>query len=82
MAWISTVPPEEATGTLKRIYAEAVKRAGKVFQIIRLQSPRPGVLRASVQLYIQIMHGPDSGLSRAEREMIAVVVSRANQCFY
>jgi uncharacterized peroxidase-related enzyme len=82
MAWIATVPPEEATGTLKRLYAEAVKRAGRVFQIIRLQSPRPHVLRASVQLYVQIMHSPESGLSRAEREMIAVTVSAANRCFY
>jgi uncharacterized peroxidase-related enzyme len=82
MAWIAAVPPEEATGTLKRLYAEAVKRAGRVFQIIRLQSPRPHVLRASVQLYVQIMHSPESGLSRAEREMIAVTVSAANRCFY
>jgi uncharacterized peroxidase-related enzyme len=82
MAWIATVPPEEAKGTLKRIYAEAMARAGRVFNIVRLQSPRPKVLRASIQLYLQIMHGEESALSRAEREMIAVAVSRANNCFY
>jgi uncharacterized peroxidase-related enzyme len=82
MAWIETVPPEEATGTLKRLYAEAVRRAGKVYNVIRLQSPRPHVLRASIQLYQQIMHSPESGLSRAEREMIATTVSRVNGCFY
>lgn len=82
MAWIETVPPEEATGPLKRLYDEAVKRAGKVYNVIRLQSPRPRVLRASVQLYTQIMMSEESELSRAEREMIAVVVSRANGCFY
>ncbi len=82
MAWIETVPPEEATGTLKRIYDQAVRRAGKVFNVIRLQSPRPLVLRASVQLYQQIMKSEESGLSRVEREMIATAVSRANGCFY
>ena len=82
MAWIETVAPEDATGTLERIYKAAVSRAGRVFNIIRLQSPRPHVLRVSVQLYQQIMFSPESGLSRAEREMIATTVSRANGCFY
>ena len=82
MAWIKTVPPEEATGALKRLYEAAVERAGKVFNVVRLQSPRPHVLRASLQLYSQIMRSPESGLSRAEREMIAVAVSKANGCFY
>ncbi|MCZ6507504.1 MAG: carboxymuconolactone decarboxylase family protein [Acidobacteria bacterium] len=82
MAWIETVAPEDATGILERIYEAAVGRAGRVFNIIRLQSPRPHVLRASIQLYQQIMFSPENGLSRAEREMIATTVSRANGCFY
>ena len=82
MAWIETVPPERATGLLRRLYDEAVRRAGKVFQIIRVQSPRPRVLRGSTQLYVEIMQSPDSGLSRAEREMLATAVSRANDCHY
>jgi uncharacterized peroxidase-related enzyme len=81
MAWIETVPPEDAEGVLKRLYDEAVQRAGRIYNVIRVQSLRPKVLSASVQLYTQIMKG-ESGLSRAEREMIAVVVSRANGCFY
>jgi uncharacterized peroxidase-related enzyme len=82
MAWIETVAPEDATGTLARIYKAARNRAGRVFNVVRLQSPRPHVLRASMQLYQQIMFSPESGLSRAEREMIAVTVSRTNGCFY
>lgn len=82
MAWIETVAPEDATGALSRIYKAAARRAGRVFNIIRLQSSRPHVLRASVQLYQQIMFSSQSGLSRAEREMIAVTVSQANGCFY
>jgi alkylhydroperoxidase family enzyme len=44
-------------------------------------SLRPGVLEPSMELYRAIMFGP-SELSRAERELLAVVVSRANDCHY
>jgi len=82
MAWIRTVPPGEATGLLKRLYDEALARAGKVFNVLRLQSLRPEVLRAGVALYQELMLSPRSPLSRAQREMIAVAVSRANGCHY
>ena len=82
MAWIATVDPSQATGRLKSLYQAAVKRAGRVFNIVRVQSLRPGVLRASTQLYLEVMHSDESGLSRAQREMIAVVVSRTNECHY
>ncbi len=82
MAWIRTIAPAEAGGLLRRIYEAAVRRAGRVYNIIRIQSPRPRVLRASTQLYLEVMHSRDSGLSRAQREMIATAVSRVNDCFY
>jgi uncharacterized peroxidase-related enzyme len=82
MPWIKIVPPAEATGLLKQIYNAAVQRAGRVFNIISLQSPRPRVLRASTMLYSELMHSPDSELTRAQREMIATAVSRFNDCHY
>lgn len=82
MAWIKTVAPDEAAGLLKQIYDAAKKRAGKVFNVLRLQSPRPEVLKASVALYVEVMMSPKSPLTRAQREMIATAVSRANGCVY
>ena len=82
MAWIRTIDPAEARGLLRRLYDAAVRRAGKVYNIIRIQSPRPAVLRSSTQLYLEVMHSRDSGLSRAQREMIATSVSQVNGCFY
>jgi len=82
MAWIPTVKPDAARGLLKRQYDAAAKRAGKVFQILEVQSLRPRLLRASTQLYLEAMHCADSKLSRAQREMIATTVSRVNECFY
>ena len=81
MAYIQIVEPEDASGALKTEYDAAVKRAGKVFNILKVQSLNPSSLHASMQLYLAAMHGP-SGLSRAEREMMATVVSRTNDCFY
>ncbi|MEM9557448.1 MAG: carboxymuconolactone decarboxylase family protein [Acidobacteriota bacterium] len=82
MAWIRLTRPNAAEGLLRRLYDAAVQRAGRVFQVIQIQSPRPHVLRASTQLYTEVMHSPRSPLSRRQREMIAVVVSRTNECHY
>lgn len=81
MAWIKTIQPDQARGELKIEYDKAIKRAGKVFNILKVQSLNPESLRASMRLYLATMYGR-SGLSRADREMLATVVSWANQCFY
>jgi uncharacterized peroxidase-related enzyme len=81
VAFLRLVDVQEATGLLRREYDAALARAGKVFNIVRAMSLRPGVLQASMRLYREIMFG-ESGLSRAERELLAVVVSRANDCHY
>lgn len=81
MAFIKTIDEHEATGSLKRIYDDAIKRAGKVFNVVKIQSLRPHVLRQSLAIYSAVMHGPSS-LSRSERELLAVVVSATNHCHY
>lgn len=81
MAFIRTVPEGEAGGALKPLYEAAVGRAGKVFAIVRLMSPNPAVLEASMGFYRAVMFGP-SPLSRRQREMIATVVSATNGCHY
>ncbi|HEY3246321.1 MAG TPA: hypothetical protein VGM03_23500 [Phycisphaerae bacterium] len=81
MAFINTVGEADAEGLLADIYATARRRAGRVFNILRLQSLSPAALRSSIAFYLDLMHG-SSPLSRAQREMIAVVVSRINECHY
>ena len=81
MAWIKLVDQSAARGLLARIYDAAIKRAGKVFEILRVQSNNPSTLKASMDLYAATMFSA-SPLSRAQREMLAVVVSRANECHY
>jgi alkylhydroperoxidase family enzyme len=48
---------------------------------VRLMTPNPAVLRASMQMYAAVMHGP-SPLTRHQRELLAVVVSHENHCVY
>lgn len=81
MPWIRLIDVDEAAGALKREYDAAVARAGKVFNIVKAMSRSPRTLRASMALYREIMFGP-SPLSRADRELLAVVVSAANGCHY
>jgi alkylhydroperoxidase family enzyme len=81
MPWIRTVPVDEATGRLARSYRAALERAGRVAGIVQAQSLAPEVLDASIGLYRTIMYAAN-GLTRYQREMIAVVVSRANACHY
>ena len=44
-------------------------------------SRSPEALQASMRMYLAIMFG-ESDLSRAQREMLATVVSQTNNCFY
>jgi uncharacterized peroxidase-related enzyme len=81
MAWIRIIKESEATGLLARVYEAAIRRAGRVFNILRVQSQSPAALKSAMELYKHIML-EDSPLSRAQREMLAVVVSRENQCHY
>jgi hypothetical protein len=81
MPHIHVAPAEEATGVTKREYDAALARAGRIWNIVSIQSQLPEVMRDSLRLYRSIMFGP-SPLSRAQREMIAVVTSNANECHY
>jgi len=79
--WIRTIAPEEATGRLRAFYEASVRRAGRVFQIVRVMSRNVAVAEASLGLYVSTMKGPGP-LSRRQRELLAVVVSRVNDCHY
>jgi len=81
MSWIRIIPPEEAEGPLAEEYAAAERRAGRVWNIVAVMSQNPRAMKASMGFYLAIMYGP-SPLSRARREMLAVVVSAANRCHY
>ena len=79
IAWIESAHPEEATGYVKSLYEGFQKQRGWIPNILKSTSIRPEVTRGWVPLFNTLMYGP-SGLTRSQREMIAVVVSVGNQC--
>jgi len=66
---------------LKVIWAKCVEKLGFVPNVFSTYSLKPQRLRNFMAMYNEIMLAK-SGLTKLEREMIAVVVSSANRCYY
>ena len=81
MSWIDEVEVSEAEGKLAETYATLIQQRGKVSNILKVHSLNPDAMQDHLDLYMTLMFGR-SGLSRAEREAIAVVVSANNECEY
>lgn len=81
MPYIRTIEPEEAEGQLKEVYDDILQKRGKLAEVHKLQSLNPQSIVDHRELYMTVMFG-SSPLKRAQREMMAVVVSRANDCLY
>jgi uncharacterized peroxidase-related enzyme len=81
MSWIQEIEVSEAEGKLAETYASLIEQRGKVANILKVHSLNPDAMQRHLDLYMSIMFGR-SGLSRAEREAIAVVVSANNDCEY
>ena len=81
MAWIREILPENADDDLAEVYGRVAEPDGTVDNILRVHSLHPMLLADHFELYITAMKG-SSPLSRAQREMIAVVVSTLNECHY
>ncbi len=80
MAWIRIIRENEAEGDLKSIY-DRISVGGRVDNILKIHSLHPESLETHLALYKDLMFG-QGPLSRAERELVAVVVSVANECHY
>lgn len=81
MPRINVINHSEATGKLKEIYDGLTKSRGKLAEVHKIQSLRPKSIVAHMDLYMEIMYSR-SELSRAERELIATIVSITNGCKY
>jgi len=75
------IEPADATGRLREIYDGIIEKRGKLADVHKIQSLRPESIVKHMDLYMEIMF-TKSELSRAEREMMAVIVSVNNECEY
>lgn len=81
---ISRLPvPDEADlpDDIRELFAASREKPGFVPNVFRALSLKPAVLRGFIALYDALM-AAEGGLSKAEREMIAVAVSAQNSCHY
>ncbi len=81
MTWIRTVGEGKAEGSLKSLYEGLRKQGGMVPNILKVFSLLPETMRATMVIFQTLMYGL-APLSRAQREMIALVVSAINRCHY
>lgn len=73
--------PAELDPDLQAIWRKCVEKLGFVPNVYSTYSLRPQRLRNFMAMYNEVMLS-ESGLSKLEREMVAVVVSSANRCYY
>ena len=81
ISWLRVPSENELPEAVLELWAPPREKLGFVPNVLRLYALRPDRLIAWNGWYEEAMKG-ESGLSKAEREMIAVVVSVANDCAY
>ena len=81
MALINIIDYEKADQELKAIYDNLIKSRGKIAEVHKIQSLNPKSIVNHMDLYMTLMYGK-SPLKRVIREMLGVVVSKANACEY
>lgn len=97
MAWIKTIPYEQADDELRRVYESAralypveyagppvaslVRSDGGSESIVAAHSLIPEAMR-HMMTGLAVLLQPGLGLTRRQQEMIAAVVSVENSCFY
>jgi uncharacterized peroxidase-related enzyme len=76
------VPDEEdVPDEVKELWALPLEKLGFVPNVLRVFALRPNHLLGWWAYYDELLRG-ESGLTKAQREMIAVVVSATNRCHY
>jgi uncharacterized peroxidase-related enzyme len=78
---LTEVPRDQFDDGLRKYFNVAEEKLGFLPNVLRAYAWNPERLRWFSRFYNEIMLG-ESGLSKLEREMIAVVVSSANRCWY
>ncbi|HXH98050.1 MAG TPA: peroxidase-related enzyme [Gaiellaceae bacterium] len=81
MSWLRVPDESSLPEDVLELHRPSLERLGFVPNVLRNFALRPLHLLRWNDHYEELMKG-ESGLSKAEREMIAVVVSVANECRY
>ena len=77
MPYVRTIPFEESQGELTEAYDIMIKNRERTSNVQAVRSLKPHIMKTLVAHVGSAMFG-ESGVSRAEREMVAAVVSATN----
>ena len=81
MSYVRTIPYNEARGELKAIYDRTLQTRGSISYVTAVSSLRPHLLKTLAAHNASVMQS-ESGLTPAERQMVATVTSALNRCQY
>ena len=81
MPYVRTVPYHEAEGELKAMYDQLLEASGTIANVLAVNSIRPHIMK-TLSIHNSCVMRSESGLSPAERQMVATVVSSLNKCQY
>jgi uncharacterized peroxidase-related enzyme len=81
LSWLRVPREDDVSGEVRALWETRAERLGFVPNVVRVYALRPRHLQLWNEFYEDLMRG-ESGLTKAEREMIAVVVSTVNRCHY
>ncbi|MTI03824.1 MULTISPECIES: carboxymuconolactone decarboxylase family protein [Alphaproteobacteria] len=82
MSWIRTVPFEEATGKLKKLYERVTGPDNNVDNIMMAHSLRPHSMEGHMALYKNVLHHSGNKVPKWFLETLGVWVSSLNSCAY
>ena len=82
MSWIKTVPCNEATGKLKKLYDRVKGPDDNVDNIMMSHSLRPHTMEGHMAIYKNVLHHTGNTLPKWFLELIGVWVSALNECDY
>jgi uncharacterized peroxidase-related enzyme len=81
IGWLRVPDEGSVPAEAKELWELPLERLGFVPNVLRLFALRPGHLVRWWAYYDELLRG-ESGLTKVQREMIAVVVSTTNRCHY
>jgi uncharacterized peroxidase-related enzyme len=81
IGWLEVPDESDVPAEVKELWEAPLEKLGFVPNVLRLFAIRPDHLLRWWSYYDELMRG-ESGLTKAQREMIAVVVSATNRCHY
>ena len=82
MSWIETVPFEQATGRLRKLYDRVTGPNNNVDNIMMVHSLRPHSMEGHMAIYKTVLHHSRNTVPKWFLEVLGVWVSSLNRCGY